>query len=185
MCLFCGCGGSHVETSPRGIIKSESLQSEAWGSIALGRSRHLTLQFSVEDSRRRWWSVHLRMNWQTDGGRESLKYGTTYCFAGGFLAQEVAGRPDYRRRARMDENLFLTDAMTLGKSHTSLGLHWCRACTVIWLISALLLYIYIKKKEHRKDKRRLVAAHILEWKNWAIICYFAVNISTLCLQPLK
>lgn len=73
MCLFCSCGGSHVETkSPRGIIKSESLQSEAWGDAALGRTWHLTLQFLVEDSRRRWWNVcrAASQDEQTDGWRK-------------------------------------------------------------------------------------------------------------------
>lgn len=100
--------------------------------------------------------------------------------------QEVTGRPDHRRRARMDENLVLTDTTSLARSHTSLGPHGRRVCAIVGLISALSI---LKKKkwntEKTNEERKHVAAHILEWKNWAIICYFAVNISTLRLQPLR
>lgn len=51
--------------------------------------------------------------------------------------QEVTGRPDHRRRARMDENLVLTDTKSLARSHTSLGPHRRRVCAIMGLISAL------------------------------------------------
>lgn len=153
MCLFCGCGGSHAETkSPRGIIKPESRHSEAWGGAALGRTRHLTLQFLVEDSRRAVMMEPAQgsISGWTDGWMEEEKVSNMeqliVLLAASWLFclwtvyhfwQEVTGRPDHRRRARMDENLVLTDTTSLARSHTSLGPHGYRVCAIVGLISAL------------------------------------------------
>lgn len=200
MCLFRGCRGSHVEPkTPGGIIKSESLQSQARGgaAAALGRTWHSTLQFWVQDSRRRrnmrraayqdeqmdGWRKRTCQTWNKLLFRWRLP-GTGSCelfvtvgrkWQEGLIAE---GGPEWRR------SCFWQTPWLWGRA-TLL----CDALVgaVTWWISALLkINKEIKwNREKTNEERRHVAAHILEWKNWAIICYFAVNISTLCLQPLK
>lgn len=137
---------------------------------------------------------HLRMNRRMGGGREGVKHGITYCFAGGFLALlpvnclsllAGSGRKAWLQTESQNGWEFVPDRHhELGEephfSGTAPTPHLCRHLTDI-------CFIVFKKwnTEKTNEERRYVAAHILEWKNWAIICYFAVNISTLRLQPLK
>lgn len=172
-----------------GGIKAKSLQDEARGRRKCLEPQYcampgcvwpLTLQFVLTFWWRpwsRWWNAFLGVNrWMKDAKASNM--GTAYCVAGAFLA--VISVNCFSLLAGSAMKAWLQKDGQNGWESASDRHYEFAQCGeephfYFWPISALLE----KNKQHKNvgktnEQWWRVAAHILEWKNWAIISYFAI-----------